>query len=100
MNRLIENGSVKEQPCGSNFAYVLEDSGAFLSTEYKVLQSQEDGYFLRCMKFLYNGKMQFYYLAADGSEAIYDSQADMAYEVTDWLAAIHKKCMNEILRFE
>lgn len=64
MNRLIENGSVEEMSCGANFAYILRDSGTFLSTEYKVFQNQEDGCFLRCMKLLYNGKMQFYYLSA------------------------------------
>lgn len=62
MNMLIENGLLNEIPCGSNFAYIVNDNNAFLSTEYKVLQSQAEGSFIKCMKLLYNGKVQIYYL--------------------------------------
>ena len=62
MNLLIENGLLDEIICGNNFAYVVNDNNAFLSTEYKVLQSQADGSFIKCMKLLYNGKVQLYYL--------------------------------------
>ena len=48
--------------CGSNFSYILNDSGSFLSTEYKVLQSQVNSCFVKCMKMMYNGKVQLYYL--------------------------------------
>ena len=34
----------------------------FMSTEYKVLQSKSDSCFVRCMKNLYNGQVQLYYL--------------------------------------
>ena len=61
MNLLIENGILTEMSCGANFAYTLTDSSAFLSTEYKVLQSQADGCFVKCMRMLYNGKVQLYY---------------------------------------
>lgn len=62
MNILVENNYITEMPCGSNFSYILNDNSTFLSTEYKVLQSQAKSCFVRCMKMLYNGKIQLYYL--------------------------------------
>lgn len=62
MNALIENNYIKEMECGSNFSYVLSDNSTFLSTEYKVLQSQGNSCFVKCMKMMYNGKVQLYYL--------------------------------------
>lgn len=62
MNALIENNYIKEMECGSNFSYILSDNGTFLSTEYKVLQSQTNSCFVKCMKMMYNGKVQLYYL--------------------------------------
>lgn len=62
MNRLLDKGLIKEVNCGSNFAYVLSGNGTFLSTEYKVLQSQANSCFVKCMKMQYNGHVQFYYM--------------------------------------
>lgn len=62
MNFLIDNNYIKEMECGSNFAYILGDNNAFLSTEYKVLQSQASSCFVKCMKMAYNGSVQLYYL--------------------------------------
>lgn len=62
MNILIENNCIKEMECGLNFSYILNDSSSFLSTEFKVLQSQTDNCFVKCMKMMYNGKVQLYYL--------------------------------------
>lgn len=62
MNSLIENNYIKELGCGANFSYILNDGSAFLSTEYKVLQSQTDSCFVKCMKMMYNGKIQLYYI--------------------------------------
>ena len=62
MNTLIENNYISEMECGSNFSYVLSDNSTFLSTEYKVLQSQANSCFVRCMKMMYNGHVQLYYL--------------------------------------
>jgi len=62
MNALVEKGFMIEMACGSNFSYVLSDNSAFLSTEYKVLQSQANSCFVKCMKMLYNGKIQLFYL--------------------------------------
>ena len=62
VNSLLENGYITELTCGSNFSYILSDNSAFLSTEYKVLQSQSNRCFVKCMKMLYNGKVQLYYV--------------------------------------
>lgn len=62
MNRLIEKKQLQEMCCGDNFSYILTDNGLFLPTEYKVLQSQSDGGFVRCMKMQYNGHIQLYYM--------------------------------------
>lgn len=62
MNALVENGFMTEIACGSNFSYVLNENAAFLSTEYKVLQSQANSCFVKCMKMLHNGKIQIFYL--------------------------------------
>ena len=62
MNRLLENGHLQEMGCGSNFAYIVKDHASFLPTEYKVLQSQASNSFIKCMKMLFNGKVQLYYL--------------------------------------
>lgn len=56
---------MQEIACGTNFSYVLGDNGMFLSTEYKVLQSQANSNFIKCMKMLYNGKVQMLYLTAN-----------------------------------
>lgn len=62
MNILVENNFVKEMECDSNFSYILSDNSSFLTTEYKVLQSQANSCFVKCMKMMYNGKVQLYYL--------------------------------------
>ena len=62
MNVLAENNYIKEMECGSNFSYILSDNSTFLSTDYKVLQSQANSCFVKCMKIMYNGKVQLYYL--------------------------------------
>lgn len=62
MNMLIENGIVNKVDCGNDLAYVVNDNTIFSATEYKVLQSQSDGVFIKCMKLLYNGRIQLYYL--------------------------------------
>jgi len=65
VNTLFENRLPEKINCGNNFAYVVNDSSVFLHTEYKVLQSQAEGLFVKCMKMLYNGKIQFYYMVND-----------------------------------
>lgn len=62
MNTLLENKFISEMACGANFSYILSDNSAFLSTEYKVLQSRSNSCFVRCMKMMFNGNVQIYYL--------------------------------------
>ncbi len=64
MNLLEEKGYLSKMICGSNFSYILEED-IFSLTEYKVLQSQNSSSFVKCMKMLYNGKEQLYYLTKD-----------------------------------
>lgn len=62
MNTLLEKNVISELQCGSNFSYILSDNNDFLPTEYKVLQSQANSCFVKCMKMLYNGQTQLFYL--------------------------------------
>ncbi len=62
MNSLIQKGVLQVLSCGSNFSYILNDSSMFMTTEYKVLQSQGSNSLLRCMKMKYNGKVQLLYV--------------------------------------
>lgn len=61
----VESGIVRELKCENHFSYLLNDPADFLPTEYKVLQSQENVGFLKCMKMLCNGKIQLYYFTGD-----------------------------------
>lgn len=56
---------IEEIECGNNFAYVLNDNMNFVNTDYKVLQSQNDDIFIKCMKLKYNGKIEMFYLTDD-----------------------------------
>ena len=62
MDASTDNKIFTEMKCGMNFAYILNDNSRFLTTEYKVLQSQIGGCFLRSMKMTYNGKTELYYM--------------------------------------
>lgn len=62
MSIITEHNIATEMSCGSNFAYNLVSNDAFSATEYKVLQSQANSFFVRCMKNLYNGQIQLYYM--------------------------------------
>lgn len=64
MNMLLEQNQISELICGSNYTCILRDNSMFLPTEYKVLQSQNNSCFVKCMKMTYNGKIQFYYLTS------------------------------------
>lgn len=64
MNALVKCGYITELNCGSNFSYILKDDTCFLTTEYKILQSQLNGNFVKCIKMLYNGQIQLFYYPA------------------------------------
>ena len=65
MNSQVAAEKFTMMECGANFACILEDNASFLPTEYKVLQSQKDGCFVRCMRMLYNGKTELYYFTGE-----------------------------------
>lgn len=77
MYSLKDNGVIREIECGNNLGYVLEDSQHFVGTDYKVLQSQNNGIFVQCMKMLYNGKIELYYITDD-----YRPMSTMFTEIT------------------
>lgn len=51
--------------CGNNFEYVLKDNVNFANTDYKVLQSHNNGIFIKCMKITRNGKTSLFYITED-----------------------------------
>lgn len=59
---LKDKGIITEVESGNNFGYVLSEDKYFVGTDYKVLQSQSNGIFIQCMKMLYNGKIEIYYI--------------------------------------
>ncbi len=65
MYTLADDGIINEIECGSNFGYVLGDNAHFVNTDYKVLQSQTNGVFVQCMKIMYNGKVELFYVTED-----------------------------------
>ncbi len=65
MYTLKDDGIINEIESGSNFGYVLGDNGHFVNTDYKVLQSQTNGIFVQCMKLMYNGKVELFYITED-----------------------------------
>lgn len=62
MNALTERGVIQEMTCNANFAYVLSQNEYFLPVEYKVLNSKTGDGFVKCVKMLFNGRIQLYYI--------------------------------------
>lgn len=62
MYTLKDNGVISEVTCGNNFEYILNDNTIFVNTDYKVLQSQNNGIFIKCMKMTRNGWIDLYYI--------------------------------------
>lgn len=65
MYALKDDGIISEVICGNNFEYILEDNSHFVNTDYKVLQSQTNEIFIKCMKITRNGKTDLYYVTND-----------------------------------
>ena len=61
MNISDDKSSINMINCGNNIACIVNDN-SFAITDYKVLQSQTEDIFIKCMKLLYNGKTQLYFL--------------------------------------
>lgn len=62
MDRMEKSNSIMEMKWDNNFAYVLEDEQQFMATEFNMCKKMRNSCFLKCMKTLYNGKIQLYYL--------------------------------------
>ncbi len=69
MSLLEKYNQILELDCDKNFSYILTDSNIFSVTDYKVLNSQADSVFVKCIKQLYNGKTSLYYVT-DGFRSI------------------------------
>lgn len=65
MYTLKDDGIISEVVCGNNFEYILKDNSYFVNTDYKVLHSQKNGIFIKCMKMTRNGKTDLYYVTND-----------------------------------
>lgn len=65
MYSLIEKGIISDRNCVNNFECILADKSIFSATDYKVLQSQDDGIFIKCLKMTRNGKIDLLYLTED-----------------------------------
>ncbi len=62
MNKFIDDNRVVKVRCGLNFSYVLQDSLLFYEPHFKMLQSQTEIGFVKCVKIKHNGKLSFLYL--------------------------------------
>ena len=58
----MQNPIMREIKSDSSFGYILADDSSFSSMDYKVLQNQNNGLFIECVKVLYNGKTELYYI--------------------------------------
>ncbi|SDI35781.1 FHA domain-containing protein [Pseudobutyrivibrio sp. 49] len=65
MNALIDRGIIKEIASGNNFEYIITGDATFVDTDYKVLQSQSNDIFVKCMKITRNGLVDLCYLGND-----------------------------------
>lgn len=65
MYTLENNEIIEEVKYGNNFAYILENQNSFLNTNYKILKSQTNDIFIPCVKMLYNGRIQLFYLTEE-----------------------------------
>ena len=61
MYELLQSGAITEVKGSQNVTYVLNDDSLFLLTGYKVLKSQSNNGFTKCVKLLYNGKIKLMY---------------------------------------
>ncbi|MBR5636701.1 MAG: FHA domain-containing protein [Pseudobutyrivibrio sp.] len=65
MNALVDKGIISEIQSGNNFEYVITGNAALIDTDYKVLQSQSNDIFVKCMKITRNGLIDLCYLGND-----------------------------------
>lgn len=88
-----DNNIMVELKSASNFSYVLQNDNVFLNTDFKVLQSQNNGLFVPCVKMTNNGKVELLYITED-----YISLAALATNIEGYqLHAIITKFLEAIL---
>ena len=101
MNTLIEQGIVREIESGNNFEYIVSASASFIDTDYKVLQSQSNDVFVKCMKITRNGQIDLCYLANEYrtvSSMVPTMNSELAIELaTNLLECIDKVKTNGFL---
>lgn len=62
MDSLLEKGIFSDRSCVNNFECILTDKSTFSAIDYKVLQSQDNDIFVKCMKMTRNGQIDLLYL--------------------------------------
>lgn len=62
-NALFQKNLIKEIQSENDFIYVLSDQTSFSSTEYKIVNGNENDYLIKCKKIKFNGKAALCYLA-------------------------------------
>lgn len=67
MNYFEELQFISKIKYDNNIAYLLDTDELFAPTEYKVMQAQTNDIFTKCMKLLYNGKIQLFYMTEEFS---------------------------------
>ena len=65
MNSLLEQGLLSEVRCGNNFSYVLTHNNSFVPTQYKVMLNQTASCLVPCVRMMYNGHTQLYYMVGE-----------------------------------
>ena len=95
MNRLIEKGVINELNSGNNFEYVTSSLATFVETDYKVLQSQSNDVFIKCMKINRNGKVAFCYLANE-YRTVASLKTAISCESAIELAVNLLECINKV----
>lgn len=62
-NALFQKQYINEIRSDNDFIYVLSGQAAFSSTEYKILNGNENDNLIKCKKILFNGNPALFYLA-------------------------------------
>ena len=58
MHEWIEERKLLEVHGPQSLSYILEDDSLFNLSEYKILQNQDNDFFVDCAKLRYNGKIK------------------------------------------
>lgn len=95
MNNLQERGIIKEFKRGSNLSYIVKADDLLSTTDYKVLVNHENGCFVKCMKIMYNGMPQLFYLT-QGYRPLAGLLHDMEPEKFVVVAMDIFRCLKEV----